>query len=110
MAKRAIHFGQLTEETLNGDESYRVKLSYGTFSIATKVTQSGVYHYAVKRHRGQLFKVYVGKAGEITAERVHQATMELLHKAYVTTGIWYLRDNRAGPGASKVTQEEGPWT
>jgi len=95
MARQAVHFGQLTEELLNGSESYRVKFSYGTFSIAVKVTQSGIYHYAVKRHRGQLFKVYVGTVGSITAERVHQATMELLSKAYAATGEWYLRDNRA---------------
>ena len=95
MAKQAIYSGQLTSETMNGSESYRVKFSYGTFSIAVKVTQSGVYHYAVKRHHGQLFKVYVGKAGEITKERVHQATMELGHKAYAATGVWCLRENRA---------------
>jgi hypothetical protein len=86
MAKQATYFGQLTEETINGRESYRVKFPYGTFSIAVKATHSGTYHYAVKRHKGQLFKVYVGTAGEITSERVHQATMELLHKAYAAKG------------------------
>jgi len=105
MAKQAIYFGQLTDSTLNGRESYRVKFSYGTFSIAVKVTQSGAYHYAVKRHKGQLFKVYVGTAGEITQERLHQATTELLHKAYSATGEWYMRENRArGLRATKVTQ------
>ena len=94
MAKRAITLGQLTDETLNGRQSYRVKFSYGTFSVAPKVTQSGVYHYAVKRHKGQLFKVYVGKAGTITPKRLHQATMELNHKAYSVTGEWYMRANK----------------
>jgi len=94
MARRAIFFGQLTEETLNGSESYRVRFSYGTFSIAVKVAQSSVYHYALKRHKGQLFKVYVGKAGQITRDRLHQATMELNHKAYSATGDWYMRANR----------------
>lgn len=106
MAKRAIHFGQLTDEMLNGRESYRVKFSYGTFSIAVKVTQNGTYHYAVKRHKGQLFKVYIGTAGTITKERLHQATMELLHKAYAATGVWYMRENRArGLRATEVTQK-----
>ena len=94
MAKRAIFFGQLTDDILNGTEGYRVCFSYGTFSIAPKVTQSGRYWYAYKRHKGQLFKVYVGKAGEITRERLHQATMELNHKAYSVTGDWYMRTNR----------------
>ena len=54
MAKRAIFFGQLTDDILNGTEGYRVCFSYGTFSIAPKVTQSGRYWYAYKRHKGQL--------------------------------------------------------
>ena len=95
MAKQAIYYSQLTGDQMNGSRPYRVKFSYGTFSIAVKVAQSGVYHYAVKRHKGQLFKVYVGKAGRITKERVHQATMELGHKAYAATGVWYMRENRA---------------
>ena len=94
MAKRAIFYGQLTDETLNGRESYRVRFSYGVFGIAVKVTQSGAYHYAVKRHKGQLFKVYVGTAGTITPDRLHKATMELNHKAYSVTGSWHMRENR----------------
>jgi len=94
VAKQAIRFGQLTDETINGEQSYRVQFSYGTFSIAPRANKSGCYHYAVKRHKGQLFKVYVGKAGEITSERIHQSTMELLAKAYQSTGAWYLQDNR----------------
>jgi len=94
MAKRAIFFGQLTDEILNGTESYRVKFSYGTFSIAVKVTQSGRYWYAYKRHKGRLFKTYIAKDGKITRKRLHQATMELNHKAYSVTGDWYMRTNR----------------
>jgi len=94
MARRAIYFGQLTEQVMNSGQSYRVRFSYGTFSIAPKVARSGTYYSAVKRHQGRLYKVYVGKCGEVTAQRLHEATMELLHKAYVGSGIWYMRDNR----------------
>jgi hypothetical protein len=95
MARQAYYFGQLTDEILNGRKSYRVQFSYGTFSVSAKVTQrGGCYHYAIKRHKGKLFKVYVGTAGEITKERLHQATMELSHKCYSETGDWYTRTNR----------------
>lgn len=103
MAKRALCGVELTQEAMNTGESYRVKFSYGVFSIAPKVTQSGTYYSALKRHRGQLYKVYVGKCGEITKELLHQATMILLSKATATSGHWYMRDNR-GRGARKVTQ------
>jgi len=106
MAKRAVFFGQLTDEMLNGTEGYRVSFSYGVFSIAPKVTQSGTYHYAVKRHKGQLFKVYVGKAGTITPERLHRATMALHDKIQLATGKVYPRDNRP----RKVTHWEAPCT
>jgi len=95
MAKPALAGPEITETAINSGESYRVKFSYGVFSIAPKVTQGGVYYYAVKRHQGQLFKVYVGKCGEVTKELLHQATMILLNKATATTGKWYVRDNRA---------------
>lgn len=95
MARQATHFGQLTDEQLNGAQPYRVKFSYGTFSIAVKVAQSGTYHYAIKRHKGHLFKTYIGTAGDITPRRLHEATMELLAKATAATGQWYMRDNRA---------------
>lgn len=94
MARPAIFSGQITPEQMNSGEGYRVRFSYGTFSIAPKVTQSGTYYSALKRHRGQLFKVYVGKCGQVTHERLHQATMELLNKAYVATGQWDMRENR----------------
>jgi len=94
MARQAIWYGQLTDEVLNGSTPYRVRLSYGVFSIAPKVTQSGIYHYSLKRHKGRLYKHYVGKAGEIDAERLHQATMQLLHKIYVASGDYDLVDHR----------------
>jgi hypothetical protein len=94
VAKRAFFSGQITDDQMNSGESYRVRFSYGIFSIAPKVTQSGTYYYAVKRHKGRLFKVYVGKCGEVTHDLLHQATMVLLNKAYVATGQWYMRDHR----------------
>ncbi|MEJ5311759.1 MAG: hypothetical protein WHX52_18510 [Anaerolineae bacterium] len=80
MAKSAINLGLLTSATMNGNNSYRVSLSYGVFSIARKVTQSGVYYYASKRVAGKLYKVYVGKQGEITQDLLHKRTMELEQK------------------------------
>ncbi len=94
MARRAIYFSELSDATLNGEQGYRVKLSYGTFSIAARVTPSGRYWYAYKKHLGRLFKVYVGKQGTVTSERERQATIELLAKAYQATGQWYMRENR----------------
>lgn len=94
MAREAVWYGQLTPELMNGTASYRVALSYGVFSIAAKVTQGGTYYYALKRADGTLFKVYVGKAGEITAERIHEATMALHGKLQAATGRWQVRSNR----------------
>jgi hypothetical protein len=95
MAKQAIYSGLLTRETMNGDQGYRVKLSYGVFSIAPKVTQSGRYWYAYKRSSGRLFKVYIGKGGEVTKDMVHKATMALIAKVRAETGREHIRDNRA---------------
>ena len=95
MAKQATYFGQLTDDQMNGDQGYRVKLSYGVFSIAAKVTQSGRYWYAYKRAAGRLFKVYIGKGGEVTKDALHEATMALSAKVYRETGRGYIRDNRA---------------
>ena len=66
MAKQAIYHSQLTGDQMNGSEGYRVRLSWGTFSVAVKVTQSGVYYYAIKRRKGTLHKLYLGRQGEIT--------------------------------------------
>jgi len=98
MARRAIHGSQLKHEDMNTGQGYRVKFSYGVFSIAPKVTQSGTYYYATKRHQGRLFKVYVGKCGEVTHDLLHQATMALQNKAISATGRMYPRDNQ-GHGA-----------
>ena len=79
MAKRSIFGSELTHENMNTGQGYRVRFSYGVFSISPKVTQSGIYYYALKRHQGRLFKVYVGKCGEITHDLLHRVTMELAH-------------------------------
>ena len=95
MAKQAIYSGQLTSETMNGEQGYRVKFSYGVFSIAPKVTQGARYWYAYKRASRRLFKVYVGKGGEVTKDTLHKATMALIAKVRSETGREHIRDNRA---------------
>jgi len=82
----AIFISFLEPETINGSKGYKVKLSYGTFSIAPKVTQSGVYFSAYKRVRGKLYKAYVGKAGALTWHDIHKATMALDAKIMAATG------------------------
>ena len=77
MARAAQRASSMTHQELNSGESYRVQFSYGTFSVAAKVTQSGVYYYAVKRVQGKLYKAYVARCGQVTPERLHQVTMRL---------------------------------
>lgn len=93
MARRAIYFGQLTDDIMNGWASYRVSLSYGAFTISPqKLPNGAIYFYALKRVKGKLYKAYVGKRGEVTADDVHQATMKLSAAIYGDT--WgFGRDN-----------------
>lgn len=95
MAKQAIYGSQLTHELMNGGQSYRIKFSCGTFSIAAKATKSGTYYSAYKRFRGKLYKVYVGKAGDIERHDVQRACVGLLSKICEATGESYARDNRS---------------
>lgn len=93
MAARAIYFGQLRERDMNGFDSYRVNLSYGTFTISPqKLPNGAIYFYALKRARGKLYKAYVGKRGEVTADMVHKATMKVSAAIRHDTG-GYGRDN-----------------
>jgi hypothetical protein len=108
MAKRALCGVELTTEAMNSGKSYRVKFSYGVFSIAAKVTQSGVYYSVVKRHKGRLYKVYAGKCGEITHELLHQATMMLQAKVYAASGDWFLQDNRSRGSSPAWSGESSP--
>ena len=89
MARRAIYYAQLTNETMNGTQSYRVRFSYGIFSVAVKATRGGAYHYAIKRHRGRLFKIYIGAAGKIERHHVQSACVGLLHKIGEATGVMF---------------------
>lgn len=95
MARRAIYFGQLTEETMNSGLPYRVDLSYGTFTISPqKLPNGGCYYYALKRARGRLYKSYVGKRGQVTADDVHKATMKV--SSLIMGDTWGMgRNNRA---------------
>ena len=85
MANKTFYAVLLRPEQINSGESYRVKFSYGTFSIyakkisssrAANVTQA--YYYAHKRKHGKLYKVYIGKCGNITREKLHEATIRLI--------------------------------
>jgi hypothetical protein len=95
VAKQAIYGSQLTPEQMNGDESYRVKYSCGTFSITPKSTPSGVYWSVVKRFRGKLYKVYIGKSGGIERHAVQSACVRLLAKIQAETGAMFARDKRS---------------
>lgn len=76
MARKAVYSSLITDEQMNSGEPYRVKFSYGTFSIIPQ----GNYYYAYKRANGKLYKVYIGKVGEITKELLHQAASRLDYK------------------------------
>jgi len=103
MARQAIFSGQLTADTMDGTEPYRVRFSYGVFSIAARVTQSGRYWYTHKRADGKLYKTYVGKQGEVTHDTLHRATMALMDKIRAETGKMYARNYRA----RNVTHKQG---
>lgn len=87
MANPTYYSSLIRPEQMNSGKGYRVHFSYGTFSIAAKVTQSGVYYYAHKRVDGKLYKTYVGKCGEVTHRLLHQATMKLSNRIYNELGI-----------------------
>lgn len=86
MANHTYYSGLIRPEEMNSGQSYRVKFSYGTFSIAARVTQSGIYYYALKRANGKLHKVYVGRCGTITHDVLHRATMELSQRVRKNEG------------------------
>ena len=77
MASEAIYFSQLTKEQMNGSESYRVRFSWGDFSIAPRRNKSGVYWYAYKRRHGRLFKAYVAKQGRVRLTKLQRACYSL---------------------------------
>lgn len=97
MARQSIYFGQLTEETMNSGLPYRVSFSYGVFTISPqKLPNGATYYYALKRARGKLYKAYVGKRGEVTADDVHKATMKV---SYLIMGdTWGMGRNNQGHG------------
>ena len=87
MAHPPIYSSQITSQQMNSGQSYRVSFSYGTFTAAPRVTQSGgIYYYVYKRVRGKLYKAYLAKCGEITKEKLHQATMKVANKILAQIG------------------------
>ena len=89
MASTPIYSGQITEEQMNSGQTYRVQFSYGTFTSACKVTQSGRrYYYIYKRINGKLYKGYLGKCGTITRDKLHQATMKVASKIFCDIGFY----------------------
>ena len=80
MAKKANPFEQLTFEQMNHGRSYRVRSSYGTFSISAKHVKNRIYYHAYKRVGGKIHTTYVGKHGEITREVLHKAIVRLKSK------------------------------
>jgi len=81
MAHKAIYHSQLTDDVMNGDQGYRVKLSWGTFTVSPKKLPNGVYYSAYKRRRGHLHKLYLGKQGEITRDLLQHVGWLLAIKA-----------------------------
>lgn len=80
MAREAINSAMITEAQMNSAQGCRVAFSYGTFSVLPRRTAWGTYLYAYKRAKGHLHKVYVGKAGQVTKDMLHKATLRLLAK------------------------------
>lgn len=81
MARIAKSPSRMTDSELNSGRPYRVQFSYGTFGLAVRTAKSGLkYYYAVKRVRGRYYKIYVGKCGDITPEKLHAATVRLKAK------------------------------
>ena len=77
MAKKAIPFEYITFEQMNPGHSYRVRLSFGTFSISAKFIKTHIYYHAYKRVGGKIHTTYVGKNGEITKEVLYKALVRL---------------------------------
>lgn len=98
MARRAIYSSELTERTMNSGVSYRVSFAYGAFTLSPqKLPNGAIYYYALKRSKGRLYKVYVGKSGGITKDHVHKATMKL--------AAAIRHDNNGYPGRDNLGNE-----
>jgi len=80
MAHEAIASAVITEAEMNSSEGCRVEFPFGTFSVLGSRRSSGTYLYAYKRAKGHLHKVYVGKAGQVTKDMLHKATLRLRAK------------------------------
>jgi len=79
MANKTYYSVELSERKINQPEAYRIKLSYGTFSVSPQLDKRTNRHYcyANKRINGRLIKRYVGKYGDLTIDDVHQACYKI---------------------------------
>ena len=73
-------WGQLEGSVMNGIDAYRVRFSFGVFSITPRVDRDRRYWYATKRSNGRLHKVYIGAGGNITSEAIKVACLAVLDK------------------------------
>lgn len=93
MARRAHLWGQLEPSVMNGIDGYRVKFSFGVFSIMPRMDRDRRYWYATKRSNGTLHKVYVGADGNITTEAIKIACLAVLAKLRGHSDRLYGRDH-----------------
>lgn len=87
-------------EQLNSGSSYRVQHDGETFSITANTVNEQVYYYVTKRVRGKLHKMYLGKCGEVTPERLRIAIAVLL------TEMLALSPGKRHKGASHMRGQE----
>jgi len=84
MSRDTPHFysGLLDVTQANTLPSYRIQFSYGTFTVRRETRKrGGSYYVAYKRLRGHLLKAYIGIAGKVTKQDLHQATMKISFQA-----------------------------
>lgn len=88
MAKQAIYFTSSEKmATWNDPAGYRIKFSYGTFSVTFRRSRhktDALYGFITKRFRGRLHQRYLGPIGLVDANVLHEKGQELSNAIFAT--------------------------
>ncbi|MBA3947943.1 MAG: hypothetical protein H0X37_25755 [Herpetosiphonaceae bacterium] len=66
---------------LKGHTTFYLEAPEGTFTARQEKRWDGQFWYAYRRHQGKLHKAYLGKAEDITKERLLSVASKLTAKA-----------------------------
>jgi predicted ATPase/DNA-binding CsgD family transcriptional regulator len=79
-----------------GARSFTLKSEQGTFTVRRERKRNGWYWYIYRKHQGKLYKAYLGKAEEISRERLFTVVEELAGRS----------ESGAAPAAAVPDTEE----